>query len=277
MTTAPEFERFGSIKALSKMEMSITQKIHGSNAQVYIFEKEDGSMDLVCGSRTRWIYPQQDNYGFANFVHQNKEAFIRLLGPGRHYGEWAGPGINSGEGLSQKTFCLFAWWRWEGQELPPQTTTVPVLYRGPISLEEVDRVMQELKESGSKLVPGYMHPEGAVVQFGGVRYKKVFKAEETALERPKTSNKGKNPKMRVDYTFLCQPIRLEKLLSRDETYSMLYPESLPSIVRDYVEDLVKEDQIPGTPDEIKTTRKAATGQIFKFIKTVMDERDAPAV
>lgn len=268
----PEFKSFGEIKQLSKMQMHITQKIHGTNAQVYIFAKENGELDLVCGKRSGWCYPESDNAGFANFVHQNKEDFIENLGLGRHDGEWAGPGINSGEGLSEKTFVLFDHWRWPpGRPLPPRTVVVPVLYQGPIDLSKVAEVMEDLKANGSKLVPGFMRPEGIVVSFAGVRYKKVFTAEESAWERGDGKKDERVKTAKIDYGHLLQPVRLEKLLSRDSVYLETYPESLGRIVKDYVADLIKEDQIKGTDDEKKRISKDATGSIFNFIKTIIDE------
>lgn len=288
---APEFKSFGEIKRLGKIHLSITQKLHGTNAQIYIYDEEipdtvnfleDGTTvpaterKLICGSRTRWIYPGDDNFGFAGFVNQHKQAFIEKLGPGRHYGEWIGPGINSGEGLKEKTFALFNWEKEYPSGLPPQTILVPVLFDG--FLEDVldfkiliSEVMESLKDEGSKLVPGFMRPEGIVIDLNGQRFKKVFAPEETQWIKPSGVKAPKGPK--IDYSHLLQPIRLEKLLSRDERYVREYPKSLPEIVKDYVADLIKEEQIAGTEDEVKAIKKGASGDIFKFVKTVIEEGD----
>ena len=79
-----EFKPFPEIKKLSKVDMSITQKIHGTNAQVFIvplsivplpeessegiprIEVDGEPYNIFCGSRTRWITPEKDNYGFAS-------------------------------------------------------------------------------------------------------------------------------------------------------------------------------------------------------------------
>lgn len=269
-----EFKSFGEIKQFRTLQMSITQKIHGTNAQVTVFQKEDGELDLVCGSRTRFIYPHDDNYGFAGFVHANKEAFLNL-GLGTHYGEWAGPGINSGEGLTEKTFVLFAYGRYRNadgsaMELPPRTVIVPVLYEGPVDLDKVQEVMDDLVKNGSKLVPGFTNPEGVVVSLAGTRYKKTFSAEESAWKGTKSSKGPKEPRVEVDFSHLLQPIRLEKLLSRDERYVRDFPKSLPTIVKDYVADLVKEGQITGTEDEVKSVQKGASKQIFVFVKETVE-------
>ena len=59
----PDFKPFPKMARLSR-EIIITEKLDGTNAQVFI--TEDG--DLFAGSRTRWITPQDDNYGFARWV-----------------------------------------------------------------------------------------------------------------------------------------------------------------------------------------------------------------
>ena len=157
----PEFESFPDIKKLGAAALFITQKIHGSNAQIYVFQTDTGGLDLVCGSRSRWVAPGDDNFGFAEMVYANKNEFINKLGPGRHYGEWAGPGINSGEGLKQKTFVLFDHWKYPPERpLPPNTVVVPVLYSGPFDIAKVEECMNDLRANGSKLVPGFMRPEG---------------------------------------------------------------------------------------------------------------------
>lgn len=262
-----EFKAFPKIEHVGNLYMTITQKIHGSNAQIYIFDTESGR-DLLVGSRNRWITPEDDNFGFATFVYKNKLEFITKLGLGQHFGEWAGPSINSGEGLTEKTFVLFDEHKFPPERpLPPQTVVVPVLYKGKLDLDAVNSAMMDLKANGSKLVSGFTRPEGIVINFGGTRYKKVFDAEETAWKKGDgTKERLKNMQDSVDVSHLLQPLRLEKLLSRDSRYVENYPESLSTICKDYVEDLISESQITGTPDEIKVTRKALGGELYKFVK-----------
>lgn len=267
------FKSFPDIKKLGNAALYITQKIHGSNAQILIYQTEDGSLDLLTGSRTRWITPENDNFGFSRHVHENKQEFIEKLGVGTHFGEWAGPGINSGEGLSEKTFVLFDHWKFSVErQLPPKTVVVPVLYEGPFDLFQIDICMKDLKINGSKLVSGFMRPEGLVVRIKGERYKVVFDPEETQWtkgRKPKVTKEEINA-VQVDHLF--QPIRLEKLLSRDEIYIKEYPKSMPSIAKAYMEDLVKENQVLGTEDEIKMIKKAMGKDLFKFIQEVVGQQ-----
>lgn len=268
-----KFEAFPEIKKLGSAVMSVTQKIHGTNAQVFIFQQPDGTLGLLVGSRTRYITPDADNYGFATHVYAHKQEFIDKLGPGHHYGEWAGPGINSGEGLSQKMFLLFDHWKFPPERpLPPQVGVVPVLHYGKFDLSKVDEAMADLKANGSKAVPGFDRPEGVVVSIKGDRYKVVFAAEDSKWARGGSETKAPKVDSGIKFDHLLQPIRLEKLLSRDEAYLTRYPSTLALIASDYVADLIKEDQITGTEAEVKGIRKAMGKDLFAFIKESVDKQ-----
>lgn len=262
-----EFKPFGKILHIGKLYMSITQKINGSNAQIYIYRDENNELQLEAASRTRWITPEDDNYGFARFCAENKHEFIDKLGEGRHFGEWCGNGINSGEGLKEKKLCLFNWRRWTGKELPDRVMVVPLLYKGAISLDAINDMMDRLKKLGSFLVPGYMKPEGIVVELDGQFYKNVFDAEEVKWnERTKLIS----DKVTMDVSHLLQPLRLEKLFSRDEAYLRDFPETLGRICTDYVKDLEEENQFISTdPDLLKSEKKALGKHIFYFVKSIV--------
>lgn len=265
MKMTDDFKSFESIQPIGKLFMRITQKIHGSNAQIKI-DKTDSSFVLRTGSRNRWIMPHDDNFGFSKHVYDHAEQFL-ALGEGIHYGEWAGPGINSGEGLTEKTFFLFSHpRRYEGIILPPNVKFVPELFVGPVSMDTIDLVMNNLLEQGSQAVPGFMNPEGIVIEIDGKRYKKTFAPEESKWCGVK---KVFTPRVYEDFSHLCQPLRLEKLLSKDERFIREFPESLPEIVKAYMIDLVKDEQITGSLDEQADIRKRASRNIFSFVKEVM--------
>lgn len=111
MITQPEhaFVEFPKL-ARAARQCIITEKIDGTNAQVYI---SDDGFTMKVGSRTRWITPQDDNFGFAAWVEANREELMKL-GPGRHYGEWWGSGIQRAYGLpkGERRFSLFNVSRW---------------------------------------------------------------------------------------------------------------------------------------------------------------------
>lgn len=83
-------------------------KLHGTNAAIHV--TLDG--ELECQSRERIITPEDDNYGFARWVHSHREEWLRALAPGTVvFGEWAGPGVMKGVALSkipEKVFAVFA-------------------------------------------------------------------------------------------------------------------------------------------------------------------------
>jgi len=261
-----EFKSFNKIAHIGKLWMSITEKIHGSNAVIGIERQPFDMWRIQAGSRTKWLTPDDDNYGFCKWVMANKEELVSKLGEGRHYGEWFGAGINSNYGLKDKHLALFNWRRFEGKELPANVTTVPVLYRGAISLDAINGAMEQLKSHGSSMVKGFMRPEGIVIDLDGQLYKNVFDAEETKWTE-KTKRLDKTPD--IDISHLFQPIRLEKLLSRDESYSRDYPTSLGRICSDYVKDLEEEGQFKTDPDEMKAEKKALGREIFFFVKSMM--------
>lgn len=153
-----EFEPFQKIARLSR-ECTITEKIDGTNACIYI--GEDGQ--FLTGSRTRWITPEDDNFGFSKWAHENKDDLMRL-GPGRHFGEWWGCGIQRKYGLDAKKFSLFNVSKW-GDELnrPACCDVVPVMYNGLFVMDAVSECIERLRFKGSVAAPGFMNPEGIII------------------------------------------------------------------------------------------------------------------
>lgn len=154
----PEFNAFEKIPRLVR-EVVVTEKIDGTNAQVFI--GEDGV--VLAGSRNRWITPEDDNFGFARWVKDNEEELKTGLGIGAHYGEWWGAGIQRRYGLAEKRFSLFNVARWIEGARPACCHVVPVLYRGPFDTVAIDSVVASLAQTGSRAAPGFMKPEGVVI------------------------------------------------------------------------------------------------------------------
>lgn len=94
-----------------KLYFEGTVKLHGTNAA--IVATSDG--EFYAQSRTRIITPEDDNYGFARFAHDN---YLKELTKAftfndyvAIYGEWCGNGIQKGVGISQlkeRIFVIFA-------------------------------------------------------------------------------------------------------------------------------------------------------------------------
>lgn len=275
-----EFKEFNKIERYKGgIFCEISEKIHGSNAQVLVFKDENGITQIKAGSRTRWLTPGKltDNYGFAEWVENNKEELISLLGEGRYYGEWYGEGINAGYDLKEKRLALFDTSRFPPERpLPKGVDIVPVLFKGPYSDEAVKGALSLLKDNGSRLQPGFMRPEGIVVNFPhfGHKLKLVFESEDTKWR----GNPGdKIARSKIDVSSYLQPIRLEKLLSRDSTYLTLYPTSLSIIAKEYVADLEKEDQVKGLDDlTIKAVRKAIYPWVRLMIESIYLKKEMSA-
>ncbi len=186
----PTFEGFPKIPRLFR-DIIITEKIDGTNAQVLVTK----GRQVFAGSRRRWLTPGNDNFGFAAWVQENTDE-LQQLGPGRHYGEWWGRGINRGYGLDERRFSLFnvTRWRnwlpfasWGGDEpqfagdekrtpIPMCCHLVPILYAGPWYDESailqygeeprvIKNILYRLSEPvwGSVAAPGYAKPEGIVI------------------------------------------------------------------------------------------------------------------
>jgi hypothetical protein len=153
-----EFQPFPKLSRLLR-DCTITEKLDGTNACVIV--TEDGQVGAQ--SRNRLITPIDDNAGFAQWVEANQQDLLKL-GPGHHFGEWWGCGIQRRYGLREKRFSLFNTDRWGQDEARPACCgVVPVLYMGPFSTREVKHQLGRLEANGSVAAPGFLSPEGIVV------------------------------------------------------------------------------------------------------------------
>lgn len=173
-------------------EIIITEKIDGTNSAVIIQEIEeydepselrlaalerDGKYyEVAAQSRNRLITPGKatDNYGFAGWVQKNAEELFDILGPGRHYGEWWGKGIqkryqNAHPGLrgfalfnTEKHKDLHVWLPGDG-DIDVLVEPVHVLYQGPYSESAIRGTLEQLKKYGSWTSP--LDPAEGIVIF----------------------------------------------------------------------------------------------------------------
>jgi hypothetical protein len=158
-------------------ECVVTEKIDGTSGQIFVPEDMCGAGFKV-GSRTRWITPEEDNHGFARWCYEHIDQLIAKLGPGRHFGEWWGEGIQRGYGLKEKRFSLFNVSRWRGIDVAP-CYVVPVLCVGNFP-PPVEDILYGLRAFGSIAAPRFMDPEGIVVYHtaGNFCLKKTLKKDE---------------------------------------------------------------------------------------------------
>lgn len=214
-----DFREFPKMARYSR-ECLITEKIDGTNAQINIVPLatagclgleqatvvEDAmrpdAVAIFVGSRTRWITPGKntDNYGFAQWVYDNREE-LRKLGPGRHFGEWWGKSIQRGYEMSDRVFSLFNVSRWE--EMPTyadefgifdKTTkvhvrccsVVPTIVTGEFQTDLVDYAMGQLRDGGSLAALGYNNPEGIVIYHcaANIGFKKTLLHDEAPKSLP---------------------------------------------------------------------------------------------
>jgi hypothetical protein len=213
----PDFTGFPKVPRLNR-ECLVLEKIDGTNASVKIIgpspksivkewegnvstiEAQDGHYAVFAASRNRWITPDQDNHGFAKWVENNAAELALILGPGHHFGEWWGSGINRGYGLKngEKRFSLFNTLRWHNagtraiwagekwsdldkemipfftKEAPACCEVVPILRRGLFSTVMVEDAVATLRAQGSFVSGGFMQPEGVIVyHVAGNQYFKV--------------------------------------------------------------------------------------------------------
>lgn len=166
-------------------DITITEKIDGTNAAVIVHE--DGAVGAQ--SRKRLIVPGDDNYGFAAWVAANAGALADTLGPGRHFGEWWGSGIQRRYGMSggERYFSLFNTARWSSDVVRAVDglDVVPVLYEGPFSELAIKDALRVLREDGSVAAPGYMDAEGIVIWHSAARL--LFKVTLEGDEAPKSA------------------------------------------------------------------------------------------
>lgn len=177
--TYPKFE---SIPRWYKT-FTISEKVDGTNGLIGIYPEGDEYRELraqgaepvafvddyaiFAGSRTRWLGTEKatDNYGFAKWVQANCESAAEL-GPGLHYGEWYGSGINRGYNLPKglKRFALFNTYRWT-ETRPIIFDVVPVLWQGSGDdiTDGIDSTIESLATNGSTISPGFMNPEGIII------------------------------------------------------------------------------------------------------------------
>ncbi len=187
-----EFRVFDKIARLSR-ECVITEKIDGTNACVFVGENGE----FLTGSRTRWITPDDDNYGFSRWAHEHKDELL-LLGPGRHFGEWWGQGCQRNYGLTEKRFSLFNTSVWNDTTRPACCHVVPVLYQGAFSTVIIDGVIAELIFNGSAAAPGFAKPEGVIIYHTALG--KYFKKTCEHDDEPKNAHvkKVRDPKVPRD-------------------------------------------------------------------------------
>lgn len=172
-----EFKEFPKIPRFNR-EIVITEKLDGTNAAVVIeqhpgpgrlmiFDEnllaDEDCLSMYAQSRSQFINPERDNFGFAKWVKDNATELFKL-GPGVHYGEWWGKGVNKRyPTMAGKKFSLFNVARWGGEAIRPACCdVVPQIYKGPLIQAAIDAAVTSLRDYGSIACPG-AKAEGIIV------------------------------------------------------------------------------------------------------------------
>jgi hypothetical protein len=182
MLPAPTiFIPFPKIARYSRL-CTITEKIDGTNASIYI---DDLGTEFRTASRTKWITPENDNAGFSRWAHEHKEELMKL-GPGHHFGEWWGQGIQRKYGQDRKRFSLFNTFLWSDPLVRPACCdVVPILYEGMFEERAIETALASLSFRGSMAAPGFMQPEGIIIYHQAAKL--YFKKTILGDEKPKGS------------------------------------------------------------------------------------------
>ncbi len=189
-----EFKEFPKIPRLFR-EVIVTEKIDGTNAGIVIQEIDPtgrfdpidacaviGNYVIGAQSRSRIITPKDDNFGFARWVQEHAPELVKL-GPGHHFGEWWGQGINRGYDQERKRFSLFNTTRWSDITLRPACCDVVPVIRISLpseSFKAVSTAIEYLRTFGSRAAPGFMKPEGVVAfhAAGDLMFKATLEKDE---------------------------------------------------------------------------------------------------
>jgi hypothetical protein len=196
-----EFEGWPKTPRLSNGGITITEKIDGTNACIVIFPADRdfelghnaadlggfawvrlGEQTYLVGaqSRKKLIYPgsKTDNAGFAGWVSENVHELVDLLGPGRHFGEWWGQGIQRRYGMDHKVFSLFNYHRfskiaqerhdWRNRARDINMSMVPLLHAGKFSDVAIQDCLDTLRVLGSPAAAEwgvrFDRPEGIIIR-----------------------------------------------------------------------------------------------------------------
>jgi len=157
-----EFKAWPKIGRDNPFKVTITEKIDGTNSCIVIQDNQIVGVQ----SRKRFITPEDDNFGFAQWVKDNTKGLL-TLGDGYHYGEWAGPGIQKNpHGLNEKTLFLFNTFRWnpDNPSRPECCSVVPILYQGELSPVTIQSLLDKLQDDADGTTP-----EGVVCYYHAFR------------------------------------------------------------------------------------------------------------
>ena len=176
------FKAWGKIPRFENEEYCFREKIDGTNGCVLVLDQDHellqgalfaepieqiGRDYIWAQSRTRFVHPGDDNFGFAGWVREHAAELVKL-GQGYHYGEWWGRGIQRGYEQTDRHFSLFYY--------PTALPTDVVRHVPTIKAGSLAEARQVLIDGGSLAQPGFMQPEGVVMYASAAKvyYKSII-------------------------------------------------------------------------------------------------------
>ncbi|WP_346921369.1 RNA ligase family protein [Glutamicibacter creatinolyticus] len=198
---APVFKPWPKTPRLNK-PIYISEKIDGTNGAIIV--TRDGR--VAAQSRNRLITPGKatDNYGFAQWVHENAGVLRDTLGVGHHYGEWAGKGIQRGYDLEERAFFLFnPHWAEEVKRVDRLEVAPQLLITGEFDSFDIAQTLAALVASGSR-VDGKTNPEGIIIYHSASRQVYKLLAE---------GDQPKGMAGRRDHDLLPAPVEVASLVA----------------------------------------------------------------
>ena len=183
-----EFRKFAKIPRGQAEQITISEKMDGTNACVIVEKMEDTLQHYIGGvqSKNRSLSLSDDNFGFCQWASERADDLSSGLGEGYHYGEWCGPGIQKNRHqLDKRRFYLFNAGRWAFS--PEHCRTVRVLYDG-IPDNAPSQINVTMSRYGADCDLLGLKPEGIVVWYHKTRRYEKYTFENQAGKWGNISN-----------------------------------------------------------------------------------------
>ncbi len=150
---------FPKIPRIENVTFEVTEKLDGTNGVVQVTD----SLEVLVGSRNRWLDKHNDNHGFFNWVMEREDIF-KGFGQGIYRGEFIGKGIQRTYGLLDKHFYLFDLSLEEKTSWAPDGSNIHIVpYLGWISLFEIEDIINYTGEHLTSEINRIYKSEGVML------------------------------------------------------------------------------------------------------------------
>lgn len=250
---------------MEPIQVTGSVKIHGTNAGILL---EDG--ELVALSRKRRLTLQDDNYGFAAWVHQNAEDLMELFWDTNegttYWGEWCGKGIQAGVAVSE---LPRRWVVFPGQDLvtvPECVEVLPVQYAcliDFIDLTTAQKLLAECTQEVEDCCPYALYHGvkgvGEGIVWTDVETGLKFKTKGDKHRMAKTKAKVEiDPQKAADVAEFCEMVCTDARCEQMAEGLSLEPKNIGEYLRRVTGDVFAEetDRIVASGLDAKAVKKA---------------------